>query len=77
MCIRDRVNTEHIVIGEGKSAIYDEYIVTALVNVDVFAYLVYACLLYTSGRLSSFFSAERASCDSTIIGTLSSLIDDI
>ena len=38
----NKIDTEHIVIGKSKSAIYDEYIVTALVNVDVFAYLVYA-----------------------------------
>ena len=38
----NKIDTEHIVIGEGKSAIYDEYIVTALVDVDVLAYLVYA-----------------------------------
>ena len=38
----DHVDAVHVVVGEGKSAIYDEYIVTALVDVDVLAYLVYA-----------------------------------
>ena len=52
----NKIDTEHIVIGEGKSAIYDEYIVTALVDVDVLAYLVYAAERHNPyGRLSAAF----------------------
>ena len=51
----NKVYTEHIIIGERKSAVNDEYIVAAFVNVNVLAYLVYAAERHNSYRCLSAF----------------------
>ena len=46
----NKVNAEHIVIGERKTAVDDEYIVTALIYIDILAYFVYAAERHNPDR---------------------------
>ena len=51
----NKIYTEHIIIGECKSAVDNEYIVAAFVNVNILAYLIHTAERHNSYRCFSAF----------------------